>query len=78
MSNIYIRPIDGILSDATTPGQSGPGNDGNEETLSLSPKLLFAQSAGAVEYTDYSSAEGNPPPTIILDLTLNNLIVSLQ
>ena len=32
MSN---RPIDRTLSDATTPGQSGPGSDGNEGVLHI-------------------------------------------
>ena len=30
MSSSSIRPIDRILSGATTPGQSGPGGDGNK------------------------------------------------
>ena len=30
MSNISIWPIDKTLSGATTPGQSGPGSDGNK------------------------------------------------
>ena len=30
MVNSSIYPIDKILSGATTPGQSGPGSDGNE------------------------------------------------
>ena len=30
-----IRPIDRILSGATTQGQSGPRNDGNEEVLRI-------------------------------------------
>ena len=40
---------------------------------------LFAQSAGTVEYTDCSSAEGKtPPPMSVLDMTLNNLMVGFQ
>ena len=31
----YIWPIDRTLSDATTPGQSGPGSDGNEGMLHI-------------------------------------------
>ena len=31
----FIWPIDRTLSDATTPGQSGPGSDGNEEVLHI-------------------------------------------
>ena len=38
----------------------------------------FAQLAGAVEYIDCTSADGNPPPTSVLDMTLNNLIVRFQ
>ena len=30
-----IWPIDRTLSSATTPGQSGPGNDGNEGLLHI-------------------------------------------
>ena len=30
-----IRPIDRALSRATTPGQSGPGSDSNEEVLRI-------------------------------------------
>ena len=33
MSNIYICSIVRTLSSATTPGQSGPGNNGNEGVL---------------------------------------------
>ena len=37
--------------------------------------------AGAVEYTDYFSAEGvkpTPTPTSVLDIILNNLMVRFQ
>ena len=30
-----IQPIDRAISDATTPGQSGPGSDGNEGLLCI-------------------------------------------
>ena len=30
MSNTSIQPIDRTLSGATTPGQGGPGSDGNK------------------------------------------------
>ena len=99
-----IWPIDRTLSGATTPGQSGPGSNGNEEVFripqsssitgtspsdclvsypahslgkfypSAEKQLVYstpptnwaiqlynvwiAQSAGAVEYTDSTSAEG--------------------
>ena len=42
---------------------------------------IFAQSAGAVEYTDSTSAEWYPPPhthTSVLDVTQNNLMVRFQ
>ena len=35
MSNTSVWPIDKILSDATTPGQSEPGNYGNEGVLHI-------------------------------------------
>ena len=35
MSNSSIWPIDMTLSGATTPGQSGPGSDGNEGVLRI-------------------------------------------
>ena len=41
-------------------------------------ELNMAQLAGAVEYTDYISAEGYNSPTNVLDMKLNNLIVRLQ
>ena len=34
-----IWPIDRTLSGTTTLGQSGPGSDGNERVLRISPKL---------------------------------------
>ena len=40
--------------------------------------IYIAQSAGVVEYTDCFSAEGKPPPTSVLDMTLNNLMVRFQ
>ena len=35
MPNSYIWRIDRTLSGATTPGQSGPVSDGNEEVLGI-------------------------------------------
>ena len=40
--------------------------------------MIFAPSAGAVEYTDCLSAERLGPPMSVLDMTLNNLRVSFQ
>ena len=39
----------------------------------------IAQSAGAVEYTDCTSAEGKSPPLMsVQNMTLNNLMVGFQ
>ena len=35
MINSLIQPIDRTLSGATTPGQSGPGSNGNEGILQI-------------------------------------------
>ena len=35
MSNSSICPLDRTLSGATTPGQSGPGSNGNEGLLRI-------------------------------------------
>ena len=32
---VLFKPIDKVLSGATTPGQSGLGNDGNKEVLHI-------------------------------------------
>ena len=40
--------------------------------------LTMAQSAGAAEYTKYISAKSKTPPTNVLNITLNNLMVRLQ
>ena len=45
---------------------------------STSHFFFFAQSAGAVEYTDGFSAEGYPPTTSVLIMTVNNLMVRFQ
>ena len=47
---------------------------------SLKPTLnFFAQSAVTVEYTDCFSAEGlDSPSKSVLDMTLNNLMMSFQ
>ena len=38
---------------------------------------VFAQSVGAVEYTNCFSTEAHPPMSV-QDMTLNNLMVRLQ
>ena len=52
MSNSSIWPIDMILLDATTPGQSGPESDGNEEVLHIPQSSSFtgASSSDLVSY----------------------------
>ena len=40
---ISIQPIDGTLTITTTPGQSGPRNNGNESVLHIPPKLQNTQ-----------------------------------
>ena len=57
MSNNSIWHIDRILSGAFTLAESGPGSNDNEEIL-LFPQSSIVQLAGAVEYTDCTSAEG--------------------
>ena len=53
--NSSIWPIDGILTDITTPGQSGPGSNGNEELL----------------HSLQSSRTGVSPSAAVYCLTLN-------
>ena len=45
----YIWPIDRNLSGTTTPGQSGPGSDGNEEVL----RILHSASIARVSLSDW-------------------------
>ena len=61
-----IWPIDRILSGATTPGQSGPGSDGNEGVLRIpqsssftgtSPSDCLVSYPGHSLVGSYSSAE---------------------
>ena len=39
---------------------------------------VLAKSAGALEYTDCISAEGNPLPTSVLDMKQKNMRVKFQ
>ena len=52
MLNSSIRPIERILTEVTTPGQSGPGNNSNEEVLhfSQSYKTGLSPSDGLISY----------------------------
>ena len=40
--------------------------------------LLLTRSAGTAEYADCISAVGKTPPTSVLDIILNNLMVRFQ
>ena len=57
MSNSSIWPIDRTLSGATTPGQSGPGSNGNEGVLHI-PKISSitgaSSSDGLMSYLGHS------------------------
>ena len=44
----------------------------------ITKKQTLALLTGAVEYTNCTSAEEYAPPTNVLDMTLNNLIVKFQ
>ena len=66
MSDSSIWPIDRILSAATSPGQSEPGSNGNEEVLrilqifnpgALPSEFLMSYSGHSLEGGSYSSAE---------------------
>ena len=65
MSDSSFCPRDRILSGATTPGQSGPGSNGNEKVLcpplqhywSLAIRLFSVISRTLVWGGDYPSAE---------------------
>ena len=41
-------------------------------------KIQLSQSAGAVEYTDCTSAEDKIPPMSVLNMTQNNLMVKFH
>ena len=52
-----IWPIDRTLSGTTTPGQSGPGSDGNEEVLRISQSSSMTGTSPSyyvVSYPGYS------------------------
>ena len=55
-SNSSIWVIDGTLSSVSTPGQSGPGNNGNEGVLDISQ--IFKTEALVVSYPAHSLARG--------------------
>ena len=45
MSDTSIRPINRTLSDATTPGKSGPGSNGNERVLCISQSSSITEAS---------------------------------
>ena len=48
-----IWPIDRTLSGATTPGQSGPGNDGNEEVLCIPQNSSITGTSPSESFVSY-------------------------
>ena len=54
MSNGFFLPIDKTLSGATTPGQSGPGNDGNEGVLRI-PQTSSISGLHSSKHQNYCS-----------------------
>ena len=59
-----ILPIERTLSDATTPGQSEPGNDGNEEVLRVPQRSSITGTSPSdclVSYPGYSLGRGSYP-----------------
>ena len=64
MSNSSIRPIDRILSGATTPGQSGPGSDSNEGVLHIPQSFNITEASPSdclVSHAGHSLGEGILP-----------------
>ena len=68
MSNSSIRPIDRTLSGATTPGQSGPGSNGNQGVLHIpqisritgdSSSDCLISNPGHLSEKSYSTAPAN-------------------
>ena len=56
-----IKPIDKALSGATTPGQNGPGSDGNEEVLCILQSFSINRALASdclVSYSGHLLAEG--------------------
>ena len=61
MSNSSIWVIDRTLSGTTTPGQSGPGSDDNEEGLRILPNSSITGASPSdclKSYTGHSLAGG--------------------
>ena len=51
--NRFIWPIDGALTNATTPGQSESGSNGNEEVLYTPQNWSLTIRYSLVSYSDY-------------------------
>ena len=47
----FIGPINRILSGANTPGQSGPGNDGNNRVLHISKSFSITEAASPSDWS---------------------------
>ena len=65
MSNSSIWPIARILSSATTPSQSGAGNDGNEGVLRIPQSSSITEASSSdclVSYRGDSLGGGALPP----------------
>ena len=63
MSNCSIWPIDSTQSDATTPGQSGLGSNGNERALRIPQSSSITKaplSDCLVSYLGHSLGESYP------------------
>ena len=70
---LALNNTQGLICHKTQPNQTKPNQTIN---------ICLAQIAGAVEYTEYISAEGYNPhphaPISVLDMTLNHLMARLQ
>ena len=65
MSNSSILPIDGVLSGATTLGQSGPGSNSNEWVLRIPQSFSITEASpldGLMSYPGHSWVGESYPP----------------
>ena len=66
-----VWPIDNTLSGATTPGQSGPGSDGNEGLLRIPESSSITETSiwyCFVSYPGHSLGEGYYPSAEVLSV----------
>ena len=64
MSNSSIQPIVLTLSDATTPGKSGPGNDRNDRIICIPQNSNISEASptySLMSYPGHSLLEGSYP-----------------